>query len=877
MSIPMTDRDVESGDLRIAETAIALAPTEPEQAQALLESLPSPTADDGVLASMIDRARGLIEMTRVHGNTALAMGHFRAAIAAAERAGARQRAGQARMSLAFLLFVSGQTQAALTTTAAAERDLEGLERARLIAQRALILSRIGRYEEAFADYDEALQFFRSAGDTLWESRLRMNRGWVHGYLGRWEDAEKDLLRSESLSTAIGHVTAAAEARHNLGFVAALRGDLPAALAFYDEAGVRYRKAGKYRGDLLLDLADVLLTLRLVEEGVSAAREAVAETAARRMSADHAEAQLRLAQALLASGGFEAAHECATAALAAFHRQRRPAWAALARLVAVRLDWEVGHRDDAALRRARRATAELTNAGWMVAALDARLIAARLALQLGRQRVARAELLHAAAARRSGPADLRARAWHAEALLRLAEGNRRGAQTAVRAGLGVLERFQASLGATELRAHVSGHGERLAKLGLRMSLEDRRAAEILGWAERWRSGALVLRPARPPDDADLADELAQLRRTVAELDEAALEGRDTTAILRRQAVLEERVRRRARHARGARRPVTTVSIGVLHEALGDRALVEYIGLDGHLHAVVLAGGRASLHHLGDRGDVEREVTSLRFALRRLAHSRGSERSLAAASRAAGFAAQLLDAALIGPLRGRVADRDTVLVPTGALHALPWSALPSLTGRAATVAPSAALWHRGAIASAVATDDAVLVAGPGLAHAEREIAALARQYPQRHRFGGRRAAVAPVLAALDGSGLAHIAAHGRFRSDNPMFSSLVMADGPLTVYDLERLERAPEVVVLSACDAGLSDVHPGDELMGLSSALFALGARTLIASVSPVPDEETRHLMRAFHRHLRSGLSPAPALARAQDATPAGAGFVCFGVG
>ena len=181
--------------------------------------------------------------------------------------------------------------------------------------------------------------------------------------------------------------------------------------------------------------------------------------------------------------------------------------------------------------------------------------------------------------------------------------------------------------------------------------------------------------------------------------------------------------------------------------------------------------------------------------------------------------------------------------------------------------------------------VLVAGPGLPDASREVAALARRYPAARTFTGTRSTCRAVCAALDGADLAHVAAHGRFRSDNPLFSSLQLADGPLTVYDLESLRRAPRTLVLSACDSGLSDVQPGDELMGLAAAVFALGTRTLVASLFPVADSVTRVLMLAFHAGLRRGLVPAEALARAQTSVaangPAGiaaaSAFACFGAG
>jgi CHAT domain-containing protein len=132
---------------------------------------------------------------------------------------------------------------------------------------------------------------------------------------------------------------------------------------------------------------------------------------------------------------------------------------------------------------------------------------------------------------------------------------------------------------------------------------------------------------------------------------------------------------------------------------------------------------------------------------------------------------------------------------------------------------------------------------------------------------------------------VRADGRFHADNPLFSSLQLAEGPLTVYDLEALHHAPRTVILSACDAGISAVKPGNELMGLAAAVLALGTQTLVASVFPVPDEAIRPLMLALHAGLRAGLSPAAALARAQMesgggdllSAAAGAGLVCYGAG
>jgi CHAT domain-containing protein len=152
-------------------------------------------------------------------------------------------------------------------------------------------------------------------------------------------------------------------------------------------------------------------------------------------------------------------------------------------------------------------------------------------------------------------------------------------------------------------------------------------------------------------------------------------------------------------------------------------------------------------------------------------------------------------------------------------------------------------------------------------------------------GEAASVAAVAEALDGADSAHLAAHGRFRGDNPLFCSLELADGALTVYDLERLRAAPRRLVLSSCESGLSAVHAGDELMGFTAAVFALGTATVIAAVVPVPDEATHGLMLALDDELTNGTPPAHALVRARerletDDRPhqvARAAFVSFGAG
>lgn len=812
-----------------------------------------------------------------------AVTHLREAVRCAEEAGLAQRAAQARMSLCFALVSRGDTDAALRETALASDVLEGVDGARLQMRRGLVLQRLGRLDEALEAYDAALGPLRDAGDRSWEARLLTNRGVLHAYRHAFAAAERDLLRAERLYDDEGQRLASAQVRHNLGFVAARRGDIPGALQSFDRAADALRELGIVAWLAEADRCELLLGARLLEEAETLAKRAVAQLAQAGMDSDLAEARLTLANVKLLRGEAEDAARVAEEARDAFHAQQRQPWAVLAGYVVLRARWQVAPRSAALCVEARRVAEDLEAAGWVTAAVDARLMAARTAIEQGDVEAAESDLVRHRSARTDGPVELRARAWHAEALLRLAHGNRRGADAALQAGVRALDRHRATLGATELRAHVSGHVGELAQLGLRLALESGSAARTLGWAERWRAGALHVRPMRPPDDEQLVAELAQLRETVAELDEAALAGRDTQDLQRRQAALERSIQQRSRHAQGSGHlaPETCDVPGVV-AALGDRALVEMVRVDDELHAVVVVDGRLRLRHLGSQREAVRELEHLRFALRRLRLPGRTTGGAAGAESSARVSAARLDEMLLGPVRADVEDRPLVLAPTGALHAVPWGALPTCAGTPVSVAPSALLWCRAARrARRGGPGAAVLVGAADPPQAVEEVRALRERYRDATVLLGEEATVGAVGAALDGADLAHLACHGRFRTDNPLFSSLQLADGPLTVFDLERRRRVPDLLLLSACESGLSAVHAGDELIGLAATLFALGTTTLVASVAAVPDGATRRLMVAFHDRLAAGEPPASALAACQagglEAGQAAAGFVCFGAG
>ncbi|TKK87129.1 CHAT domain-containing protein [Herbidospora galbida] len=297
------------------------------------------------------------------------------------------------------------------------------------------------------------------------------------------------------------------------------------------------------------------------------------------------------------------------------------------------------------------------------------------------------------------------------------------------------------------------------------------------------------------------------------------------------------------------------------------LVELVRDQDALHAVVAHGDRVTLHGLGSLSAVTEAMVRIRYNLRR--RNLRDTRPEGEEGLSPGLLRELsaLDEALIRPLR--LPPGAVSVVPTVALHSLPWSLLPSLRGRAVSVAPSAAL----AVTRREVGVPVVALAGPDLAHAEEEVAAVVGVHEKGERVPATRAA---LLEALGRAGIVHIAAHGIFSGRRPMMSSILLDDGPLLVHEFFRLTRVPPLVVLSSCDAGMASAPADGAAFGLAGAFLDRGARTVIAGIVPVRDDEAARLMVEFHRLLARGQSPAQALAGAAVATDV-PGFACFGTG
>jgi tetratricopeptide (TPR) repeat protein len=821
-------------------------------ARSLLAGQPSAYA-----ASLAHHAIGIV--LRDRGDLPGAITELRRGVGLARASGRSEREVDVQATLGAALAWTGRSRQGLALLDRAVQASRGDMTARVLMRRAKVLKDLGRFHEAHQDLSRALPYFRRVGDTMWEARSLIHRADIFLASGLPGRAGADFARAEEIFAVNGQELEYAKARHSLGLLALARGALPEALAYLDEAGSRYDALGETLTDLAVDRCSALLAAGLTEE---AAQEA--DTALGRLPPEGgiayktAELLFAAATAALAAGHLANAKERAGQARRLFRIQRRPVWEARTGLVLAQARYSAGEHSASLFRYAEEVAAGL-EASRVGEAMQAHLLAGRIALSQGSVTEADQHLERAARSRRRRPPLTRSVAWLARALQADARGNARATVAACTRGLDALDEHQMTLGATELRAYGTAHGAELARLAQRDALRRGDVRRLLFWSERWRATAMAARSTPLQEDKELAAELEALRNVTRLLETPEIAASRRTALERERRRLEAAVQARTRRSPGSRKPKEgEFDLDALFEELGGNTLIELVEVDSVLHAIIVADRRVRLRTVGSLP--EREVQMNRFVLRRLAHGPpqpGDELML-------NYRGTKLESSLLGGAAAELGDGPVVVVPPGRLPAVPWTLMPSLRDRIVTVSPSASTWLRARRISPPSQRRVALVVGPGLATKGAEVPPLRSRYPEALMLGQGSATAGRVLAALDGAWLAHIAAHGTFRADNPMFSSILLDDGPLIVHDFERLGRAPYWLVLSSCDSGVAAVVGAHELLGLVSTLVPLGAAGIVASIVPVNDLAAVPVMLALHDALQRGVTLPEALLAARQA-------------
>jgi tetratricopeptide (TPR) repeat protein len=780
---------------------------------------------------------------------------------------------------------------ALLDAADAVPGLPARIRGLVASQRGLLRMRAGAVAPALADFDAALRLLDWAdGEAEPQDvcRALLNRGILRLRPATVGQARADFARCVEIATRHGLDLLAAKASHNLGYLSMLAGDLPRALREMDAVPGLDRQSPAATAIYHADRAQVLLAAGLFGEADEDLCQAAQLFRAARVRQDEAAAELARAEVALRQERWRDARRLAGRARRRFAARGADTWALLAEAVAVAADVCAGRGLRATEGSARRVAADLAAAGLVDEAHRAALTAAAAVLgrrggtrgYAGRAAAARTVAGVALALRRDDPIGTRLQARAVRAALSDAEGRPRRATAELRAAVVDLHRYQASFGSLDLQTAAAGHVQRLAAQGLARALAGGGPARVFAWAEHARALSTRLPPVVPPDDPHVARLLERLRHARVELRAQALGRAVDPALRARCAQLERQIRQRSWHLAGPGQVTAPASLGTVQDAVGahDGTLVAHLLSGGELYALVATARRRALCHLGPAAPAVELHRRLRADLDALAATNLPEPMRDTVRAASRTALRRLDALLWGPVRPRLAEGPLLLASSAGLATVPWPLLPALRGRPVAVVASATAW----LASRrepPAHPTVAVAAGPRVPRAEAEVRLVAAGWPAATVLVGADATAAAVAGAAAGADVLHVAAHGVHEPDNPLFSHLDLADGPLFGHELDRLPRLPSHVVLSACELGLARARACDETLGMTAALLRGGAGSVVAGVARIADAAAYRFGPAHHAGLRRGLAPAAALAAAVVAAgdPDPAPLVCFGAG
>jgi CHAT domain-containing protein len=225
-------------------------------------------------------------------------------------------------------------------------------------------------------------------------------------------------------------------------------------------------------------------------------------------------------------------------------------------------------------------------------------------------------------------------------------------------------------------------------------------------------------------------------------------------------------------------------------------------------------------------------------------------------------------LVRPLEKLIGTRALVIVPHHMLHYIPFQALYDgerylIDAHDIVYAASASVLKICRDRRVQKTDEDLVLAVPDelTPYIHEEVEALQQLLPKARFFVGDEAREDKLREYGSSAGKIHIAAHGVFRADNPMFSALRLGDTWLNLFDIFNLQLGAELTTLSACETGMSAVWEGDELLGLTRGFLYAGTPSLVVSLWTVNDRSTAQLMRSFYEGLQQGLSKPIALREA----------------
>jgi len=793
---------------------------------------------------------------------------------------------------------------------AGELDVAPTEKkAKLLAalvhqNRGLCFEYTGHYDEALDAYAAAEERYGDLGMTERLGEILDNRGAILLHLGRGSEALAAHEAAAAVFAKTDLTLSHAKALSNVGEANRQLANYTRSLEAFEQARRLLRPLDAFQDEcfILRNTADTYLELNLYAEALNAYEEVNGLLSDVGIVHDRARTLWGMGSTLIALSDLKDAERALAGAADKFAAADNvPMLSGVmleqASVLAARQDRE------AALETARRALDLASEKGWIVGQVYAHLRLSDLLLPDAEQ--AEPHLLAAQKlADRLALPHLRFRLNERLGHLRRLQDRNEEARVLLEAATEEIERFrgtiaQEAMRASFLRDKTSAYEDLML---LHLAREDEEGARrAFAVAERAKSRALVDlltgvvdRVPAASMDPELEDQLLELQADLNATYNRLLgftEDDENEALLpdlhKRAVELERRISRLRLHTPSSDPFTDPTALADLQDQLpSDVALLTYHIAGDEIMAFVAAGDEVRVsRNLGSVELVTELLQQLSIQWDRFRVGQEFvEQHMALLERSTRQVLTQLYTVLVAPLEALLeeigdgtstgAPEKLVVVPHGLLHQVPFHALFDgecylLERFEISYAPSARIYSLCQQKTLQASDKALVMSVPDsyIPAVAEEARAVAGYLPGAEVLNDGKATIDTLRSASSGCYVVHLACHGLFRSDNPMFSSLKLHDGWLTAADVMQLDLAGALVTLSACESGRSEVLAGDELIGLTRAFLGVGVSTLVVSLWLVQDEATAALMERYYERLRDGASPAEALRAAQLATKA----------
>jgi CHAT domain-containing protein len=861
-----------------------------------------------LIARRLRSPEALAQSLRAKGNALYALNEHKAAVQHHEQAarlfskvGKPTEVGRTLSTSIQPLILLGEYERAQKAAVQAReifaREGDELRLARLELNVGNIYHRQDRFEEGIHCYEQAYERLLPHKNVEGIAVALGNMAMCLISLNDFPRALETHRRARAFSEEHGMPRLVALADYNIAYLYYFRGQYGPAI----EALKATREACRSLGDGYLealcdlDLSEIYLELNLSEDAAEMAQEALAAFRRLRMGYEAAKSLGYLAIAHGQQGKVLGALDLFAEARAMFVREQNSVWPALIDLYQALILFGAGRLFEA--RRSCLAALESFRSSPLASkAILCRLLLARLALRMGDLDAARRECGQAADS--LSALDLPALAFqlhYVRGQIEQAAGQHAAAHDSYRSAQRSLETLRSSLRGEELKIAFMKNKlevyESLVELSLGRGSRREAAEEAFSYVEQAKSRSLqelILRGAAPAaagsaGKSELVRRVSELREELnwyyhrIEAEQMSPEQRTGERLERLQSEVQAhenellRVLRELPASEGESRDLfvpVSLPLAAIRAALpADAIIIEYFRVGPRLLAFLVSRDTLEVVPVALVARVQHLVRLLQF---QLAWARPTSAHMSPASQEALLAATQAHLAelyqeLLAPLRERLEAAHLIIVPHDVLHYVPFHALYDgrqhlIDSFSVSFAPSATIYAlcHGRVTNSAGPSLILGIPEPQTPFILDEVRAVAARLPQPELYLGGEASEAVLRERGEVSRFVHIATHGFFRSDNPMFSGIRLGGSYLTLYDLYNLKLPVELVALSGCVTGLNVVAAGDELLGLGRGLFRAGAASLLVALWEVPDKSTAEFMTAFYDRFPGARNRATAL-------------------